>query len=107
MKFRIRKSVFETNSSNTHSLTICTKKEYEEFEKGLRVYDYYNDKLIALSKAPVEEVSDDEDEENSSAYKTFEQFWDYVGDSGFDSYDESFTTPSGDEMVAFGYYGRD
>ena len=34
MKRQIRRGVFETNSSSTHSLTMCSKKEYDEFEKG-------------------------------------------------------------------------
>ena len=28
--YQIRQGVFETNSSSTHSLCICTKKEYED-----------------------------------------------------------------------------
>ncbi len=35
MKRQIRRGVFETNSSSTHSLTMCSKKEYDEFEKGI------------------------------------------------------------------------
>ena len=29
MKRKIRRGVFETNSSSTHSLTICTEEEFE------------------------------------------------------------------------------
>lgn len=34
MKKQIRRGVFETNSSSTHSITMCSEKEYDEFEKG-------------------------------------------------------------------------
>ena len=32
--FKIRKGLFETNSSSTHSLTMCTKEDYGKWEKG-------------------------------------------------------------------------
>ena len=35
MKTNIRKNVFETNSSSSHSLVVATKEEKEGFEKGL------------------------------------------------------------------------
>lgn len=36
MKVQIRKSVFETNSSSVHTLTIFDKDEWEEFKQGER-----------------------------------------------------------------------
>lgn len=35
MKINIRKNVFETNSSSSHSLVVATKEQKEGFEKGL------------------------------------------------------------------------
>ncbi len=35
MKANIRKNVFETNSSSSHSLVVATKEEKEGFENGL------------------------------------------------------------------------
>lgn len=34
MILQIRRNVFETNSSSTHTLTICTQDEYEAFQRG-------------------------------------------------------------------------
>lgn len=34
MEQNIRNQVFETNSSTTHSLTILSEDEFNEFEKG-------------------------------------------------------------------------
>ena len=34
MKITIRRGVFETNSSSTHSLTICTNESYEKKFSG-------------------------------------------------------------------------
>ena len=32
--FTIRKATFETNSSSTHSMVICTQEEYDKWSKG-------------------------------------------------------------------------
>ena len=42
MKRQIRRGVFETNSSSTHSITMCSNKEYEKWEK------VYGDDLVIL-----------------------------------------------------------
>ena len=34
MKTQVRRGVFETNSSSTHSLTICTEEQFEEWKHG-------------------------------------------------------------------------
>ena len=39
---KIRKGVFETNSSSTHSITMCTKNEYDDWKNG-KLYLCIND----------------------------------------------------------------
>ena len=111
----IRHGVFETNSSSTHSLTIMTQEEYDKWDN-----DHYldGDKIITRDEAiakimenswnkdldltdteAVEEALKDSEYLNESGYE------DYVGD--YEEYSRSFTTPSGDKMVAFGYSGYD
>ena len=34
MKRQIRRGVFETNSSSTHSLTMCSEEEFEAWKRG-------------------------------------------------------------------------
>lgn len=34
MKRQIRLGVYETNSSSTHSLTICSEEEFEQWKNG-------------------------------------------------------------------------
>ena len=34
MKRQIRRGVFETNSSSTHSITLMMKKDYDRWQKG-------------------------------------------------------------------------
>lgn len=40
---QIRRGVFETNSSSTHSLTICTEDQYNDWKAGKIFYDRYNE----------------------------------------------------------------
>ena len=49
-----------------------------------------------------DEVLDDEDEE----FMSYDRYMNYYNDY-LDTYVKYFTSPSGDKMVAFGYYGHD
>lgn len=46
MKVQVRRGVFETNSSATHSLTLYEKSEWEKFKKGEGLIDesWHSDK---------------------------------------------------------------
>jgi len=90
----VRRNVFETNSSSTHSLCICTENEYEKFKNGDMMYDDYNEEL--------QFVSDKELEEYKYRYKSYDSMGEWL-----EFYEEHFTTPSGDKMVAFGEFGYD
>ena len=39
MKVKVRKGVFETNSSSTHSLTMCLGTDFDEWKKGNMAFD--------------------------------------------------------------------
>ena len=149
----VRRGVFETNSSSTHSLTICSNEEYTKWEDGELYWSYgsfvempkkygnYTDEQwIALLDKERYFMEEEErcyiytsldcwnrDKEyfdtKSEAYaahkdllidmylydfeelysikifnevkEEYEQFW------------EKYITPSGEEIVAFGYYGYD
>jgi hypothetical protein len=87
-KVQIRQGVFETNSSSTHSLCICTKEEFEKFKNGELLHDWGS-------------LVERKDAEDGQSYAEF------FDNDYLDTYKGSFTTPSGDEMVAFGEYGYD
>ena len=93
---QVRRGVFETNSSSTHSLTIITKQEFDDYQKGKLVFDRWNNKLIDIKD---KEVGEDEDQR----YWVFDAF----GGEYFETDNKSFTTPSGDQIVAMCYYGYD
>lgn len=86
---QIRKNVFETNSSSTHSITICTQQEFDEFKKGLRVLDW-KDTLIPASQR----------DEDCETYNDWQN-----GD--LNTFIEEYQSPHGDKIVAFGKFGCD
>lgn len=91
---QIRRGVFETNSSSVHSLTIVTAEDYSKWQNGELSLDCWKEKLVATPADDYRSLSVD-------------QYNDYVGNCGYEEFGEDFTTPSGDEMVAFGYSGYD
>lgn len=68
MKVQIRKSVFETNSSSVHTLTIFDKDEWEEFKQGERVIEAapYNPSLVKTTEA--DKIYDSESDDYSYDY---------------------------------------
>lgn len=96
MKIKIRQGVFETNSSSTHSLVICTADEYAAFKNGDLMLDVYADRLVPADK---EELF-----YNKYVFRTFDNWAaaDWIEQTFFNE----FETPSGDKMVCFGAFGR-
>lgn len=129
MKRQIRKGVFETNSSSTHSLVMCLKSDYDKWEHGEVLlyagwgYGYSNDnspqenhfytkeQVIEFEKSSNCPPSDDMnwDSEEAKEYlreRDWRTFEDY-DDEYLEWYEDIFTTPSGETVVAFGQYGYD
>lgn len=117
---KVRRSVFETNSSSTHSITMCTKDQYEQWKNGELYWSRWSECFI--TKSEVEEKMNKEREAYFADYprRTEEDFLeDFLQDEGYYSFDDysdkidmegfhdEFTTPSGEIVVAFGYYGYD
>lgn len=144
----IREGVFETNSSSTHSITMCMKSDYEKWKDGLlkfipqeerfltleecevyirehileskAVHDWNNDTYLYYGKilkkeeffteeylATVtdEDISDWSDDACTDEKPlTHEEYRDCYD---LEYYEDFFTTPSGEGVVAFGNYGYD
>ena len=122
MKRQIRRGVFETNSSSTHSLTMMMKSDYDRWHKE-QLYLYGNGWGWEFSK-PVENQLYTRDEavefaKKNRYYKDKEEIddeilkdigfisWDDEGNEYLEGFYEEFTTPSGETIVAFGEYGYD
>lgn len=127
MKRQVRIGVFETNSSMTHALTMCTDSEYRKWQNGEVYWDrwgHYDDDREFVPVAEIEEkyraeyeeykneYEDDEDYTfdkyigEEEGYVAYDNYYDVVGDY-FETFDTSYTTPSGEVIHAFGYYGHD
>ena len=127
---QIRRNVFETNSSSTHSITMCMQDEYDRWVKGEvflnccysdtssefkdnifltkeQILDYF-EKGSHLSKIYEQIKAIDDDQE----FKEFVAEWEFYTydnyrDSYLESFQKKFTTPSGETVIAFGQYGYD
>ena len=98
---QIRQGVFETNSSSTHALAICTQEEWEKLQSGEYLVNQYDINNI-ISKDDPRAINDPDS--CSEYYTTHGELIDM---SEYEFFTRHFKTPSGDEMVAWGYYGCD
>lgn len=116
----IRQGCFETNSSSTHSLTMCMESDYKKWKNGEMYWNRWNDELV--SKETVEEeflkentgVSKEDPDfkdkleeylnDDDKIYYTYEEFndYDYIE---YETFEDTFETPQGEKVVSFGYYG--
>lgn len=120
MSIKIRNSVFETNSSSTHSLIMCSKDEYNKLNTRDLLIDTYNDSLITLKEAKdryKEYFPDAPDIYNVSDFNAIQLLQKYDVAYTLEEYNENYneylnkfyqeyTTPSGETICAFGVYGE-
>lgn len=136
---QVRGKVFETNSSSTHSLTMCSEEEFNKWKSGELLFDYYNDcfaQSIALSDEDKKDARLYYDDVKGSYWKSWDQLSDEEIESWYSKYAnefirkskynefmtykdwcerqdyldrfvETYTSPSGDKIIAFGKYGYD
>jgi hypothetical protein len=129
MKRQIRNNVFETNSSSVHSMTICMKEDFDKWCKGETLRSDYGDFIPAeearLKNAEkLKKYSDATDEQINQYLAGDLNLYDILGpwdeiayyhdpdaedraNETLKYFEETFTTPKGDTVVAFGYYGTD
>ena len=124
----IRQGCFETNSSSTHSITMCMENDYEKWKNGEMYWHRWNDELVSkeevekeMAKLRDEFIADNPDfDENNEEWKekleqyinedkmyyTYEEFndYDYIE---YETFVDTFETPQGEKVVSFGYYGQD
>ena len=98
---QIRRNVFETNSSSTHSITMCMKSDYDKWVAGELVWSRWGDELVEITPEIKTSMENDEGD-----YLTYEQFNDYEYIE-YETFRTTFKTPNNEEIVSFGYYGSD
>ena len=95
---QIRQGVFETNSSSTHALAICTQEEWDKLKSGeYLVNEWEITDMISIDDP---KAANDLD----TQYVTYEELYNH---STCEFFSRHFTSPSGDKMVAWGFYGYD
>ena len=101
MKRQIRRGVFERNSSSVHSLTMCMESDFNKWVAGELVWSRWGDELVPITDEIKKSMEEDERE-----YLTYEQFndYDYID---YETFEDSYTTPNGETVKSFGYYGHD
>ena len=121
MKVQLRQGVFETNSSSTHSLSICTAQEWQDLKNGKALIRREDDDVLPYDEAiefnknyakshrlkwdsVTNTIVDGDDDCNYECYITWDEFY---NNTDYEFFTQQFTTPSGDQMVAWGYYGYD
>lgn len=117
---QVRKGIFETNSSSVHTLTIESKKDYEEKEKQVRegkaFYDY-DGNVITLEEAqkeyekykknyPDRNDTFDEWRKDYEELKTYEEYETYLENSDLEHFYKEKVI-EGVEIIAYGSYGYD
>ena len=50
----VRRGVFETNSSSTHSITICSKKQFDDWKAGKCFFNVDTEKFVVSDTSRVE-----------------------------------------------------
>lgn len=130
---QIRRNVFETNSSSVHSITLCNKSEYDDWKKG-KLYMYNSTYKLPSQRSHffswgdmIDFIKDNfnsyddiaylvkaKKEENDTRFESLLTKYDFFTFDAFEEFLDSFEyetasikTPSGDEVIAFSYYGYD
>lgn len=85
MKVKVRQSVFETNSSATHTLSIWNKEDWEKFKLGENLIDEYDGEFYTEDEIR-ERYEQSVDKENRDGY----EFDDWRRDECIYTYDEYY-----------------
>ena len=120
---QIRQGVFETNSSSVHSLTMCSGEEYKKWSDGEVLYwgerDKFGTKEEIINELknitwyngglcyPNVDWNDEDALHDIFMDERIKTYTEYFDNYYFETFRQRHTTASGEEVVAFGYYGHD
>lgn len=120
---QIRRSIFETNSSSVHSMTMCSQDEYDKWRNGELYFNNglyeIDDQFITFEQAKKiieekrvkwysDEIGNPIDDEVLEAYDVYshDAFWNKY-EEWYETFFEKYTTESCETVIAFGYFGND
>lgn len=120
---KLRRGTFETNSSSTHSITMCNESDYDKWVNGelyLARWGYKDKNFITKKEYEFElqefinKYSDKYDTQDREELENefiddygFLSFEDWCDNFDYETEKSEFTTPSGDKVIALCYYGND
>lgn len=109
MKIQIRQSVFETNSSSVHTITICDRSDFKDWKDDIKMFQPCSNKFLPNEQALknntkcLKKFKNDEEDCKlfGELYLTYKEYIDYYGEE-YETFSSSYK-----DVVAFGYYGYD
>ena len=118
MKTQIRRSIFETNSSSVHSITMVSGSEYDKWKNGELLYYKGTENLV--TKEEMEKIKEDDkkiyeshgwafDESkydcnsSNSRFLTYNKFFDFSYIE-YSTFTKHYKAKDGEEVVAFGFF---
>ena len=122
-----RYGVFETNSSSTHSITMCMKDDYDKWANGEVYlnegrwcsYSKYKDKQFVTKEEAIDIIVNNtyhhgadlttmNNDELEEYFRDNEIYTcDSYGNEYLENFEAEFTTPNGETVASFGQYGYD
>lgn len=110
---QVRKNVFETNSSSTHSLVMAIKSDFDKWESGEAYYcewawgdlkeTFESGKFYPAAEVDAYFAAKGE-ERDSECFVTYDEFCD---SEYLEVEDYAYTTPNGEVIRAVAKYGYD
>ena len=111
----IRKNIFETNSSSTHSLTILSDEKAEKWMNDeCYMYDnecYTLEETLDIMQDAFPETTKEELHEHRldcfECYPVLYSEWQNLLSYNLEESIDTYTSKSGDKLIIFSAYGRD
>lgn len=120
---KVRSGVFETNSSSTHTITMCSDDTYNKWMQNKLYFDLDNEVLVD-EETMFKEIADVYGQDAVDELKAFrveseENFlggiaeYSYytrsslINSHTYEHFHDKFVTPGGEIVHSFGWYGSD
>ena len=97
---------FEDSMSEAYKASYKNDLTLEAFKEELKKFDCYSLTYGQREDAASETIENNRQAILAALPEDYETYESYGGDM-YETFCESYTTKSGDEVVAFGYYGHD
>lgn len=120
---KVRRSVFETNSSSTHTMTMCDDNTYTKWMNNEIYWDNDNDVIVKEDEMfaeiaegygddAVTELREMREQGEETFLDSLAEYSYYTRESfreshTYEHFHDKFVTASGETVHTFGWYGED